>query len=111
MARGFADYLHRMAQQFAASALIVQQVAMLRPCKVLDLTRDDIRLPGDIVLTGTSGRVAGLVITNGKTAKNGKPQVAIVEDKVAVEVLEILMFTSRKMPKSTNLFAQLTYAR
>lgn len=60
-------------------------------------------------MTGTNGRVAGLVINNGKNAKKGKPQVAIIEDIVAVETLEILMHTTRKMPKTTNLFANITY--
>lgn len=87
MARRFTAYLHRMAQPFAAAALIVQQAAMLRPCEVIDLTRNDIRLAGDIELTGARSRVAGLVITNVKTAKKGNPQVAIIKDAVAVEVL------------------------
>lgn len=82
---------------------------MLRPCEVPQLTRNDIRIPGDIVLTSTNGRVAGLVINNGKTAKNGKPHVAIGEDGLAYRTLEILMHTTRKMPKSTNLFANITY--
>lgn len=69
MARVFEDYMHRMAQPFAVAALLILQAGMLRPCEVLELKREDIRLPGDIVLTGADTSVAGLVINSGKTAK------------------------------------------
>lgn len=75
------------------------------------MKRDDIHLPGDIVLTGAISRVAGLVINNGKTAKNDKPQVAIIEDEIAVQVLEILMNSTRNIPKTTKLFDGLSYAK
>lgn len=110
MARGFASFLHRISEHYAAAALIVQQAACLRPCEVLGLKQRHVRLPGSIALRGAGPRVAALVITNGKTAKNGKPQMAIINDETAIQVLEILIESAKHLSNNAGLFANITYA-
>lgn len=111
MARAFAAFLQRMGEPFAAAALIIQQAALLRPCEVLALTSEDIRLPGDFVLEGAGEREAGLIITNGKTAKHDKPQLAMVKDDIEVKVLEIVVHAAKDKPASKSIFGELTYAQ
>lgn len=52
-----------------------------------------------------------VVVINEKTAKNGKPQVTIIADEIAVKDLEKVMDSNASMPKETNIFANLPYAR
>lgn len=53
--------------------------------------------------------VADLVIANGKTAKNGKPRLAIISDEIATQVFEILMETTMNLGHDTGIFANITY--
>lgn len=109
MTQGFASFLVRIGEKYAAATLIVQQSGLLRPCEVLNLTREYVRLPGSIVLKVSGQRVVKLVIRNAKTEKNGKSQVALIEDEVAVKTLELLMDSNKNIPKTANLFANITY--
>lgn len=108
MEQRFAQFLGRKGEQYAAAALIIQQAAFIRPCEVLKLTRGEVRLPGSIVLEGAQSRVAAVVIKNAKTAKKGKPQVAMIENEIAVKTLEILMDANRNHPKTANIFANIS---
>lgn len=110
MAQGLASFLGRIGEQYAAAALIIQQAAFLRPCEVLNVTKADFRLPESIVLEGTPQRVASVVIRNAKTAKKGKPQVAIIDNEIVVKTLEILMDYIKNLPKTENIFANIIYS-
>lgn len=109
LAHAFARYWNRMGQPYAAATLVIQQAGLLRPCKVLGLTRADIRLSGSIVMNGAGARVAGLMINNGKTSKNGKPQLAIIEEPTAVKILEILMMAKQHHSDDSSIFDNISY--
>lgn len=107
MLKGFESILGRIVEHCVAEALIIQKAGFLRPCEVLNLTRQDMRLLGRIVFEGVGKRVAEVVIKNDKKAKNEKPRVALIEDEKAVKTLEVLIYSNRKMTKTANIFAQL----
>lgn len=81
----------------------------MRPCEVLNLVREDAKLPGHLIIEGVKKRVIGLVINNSKTAKKGKPQLALVENPVAVQLIEVSMHTNSKHPKLADLFENANY--
>lgn len=42
-------------------------------------------------------------------AKNGKPEVAIIEYEIAVKALEIIMDSNKKFPNTANILTNITY--
>lgn len=110
MARAFAYFLQIIGEPYSPAALFIQQAAYLRPCEVLALKRQQSRLPGNVALRGSPPWAAAVVITNAKTAKKFKPQLAIINDETAIQVLEILMETTKNLKDDVSLFANLTYA-
>lgn len=77
----------------------------------MDITTEYIRLPVDFVLEGAGTREAGLVLNNGKTAKHDKPQLAMVKNKVAVKVLELVVHEAMDKPKKKSISEDLTYGK
>lgn len=54
--------------------------------------------------------MAALVINNGKTGKNGKPHIFMVEDPVSIKLLEVIMRKNAKHIKTSFLLYNTSYA-
>lgn len=67
------------------------------------------KIPGHMSLEGVKQQAVGLLISNSKTAKKGKPQLAFVEDPVAMKLLEVIMTSNYKHPRTANLFENTNY--